>query len=101
MIRRPPRSTLFPYTTLFRSVGDNLIEGGEHDLSGAAFDELAYPLFSDTIGRNLGAEVPAPDLRRAHVGEDEVQDVVDVLAAPDQPEWRDDDALPVDLARVA
>src|SRR5256885_9044430 len=24
MIRRPPRSTLFPYTTLFRSVGDDL-----------------------------------------------------------------------------
>src|SRR5438270_4638190 len=23
MIRRPPRSTLFPYTTLFRSVGSN------------------------------------------------------------------------------
>src|SRR3712207_8948922 len=23
MIRRPPRSTLFPYTTLFRSVGRN------------------------------------------------------------------------------
>src|SRR5256885_12259837 len=23
MIRRPPRSTLFPYTTLFRSVGDH------------------------------------------------------------------------------
>src|SRR3712207_9048650 len=38
MIRRPPRSTLFPYTTLFRStglVGDQLPderddEGGEH-----------------------------------------------------------------------
>src|SRR3712207_8143565 len=27
MIRRPPRSTLFPYTTLFRSPG-NLINGG-------------------------------------------------------------------------
>src|SRR5689334_23568874 len=26
MIRRPPRSTLFPYTTLFRSVAD--LEGG-------------------------------------------------------------------------
>src|SRR3712207_8789972 len=25
MIRRPPRSTLFPYTTLFRSVGDDLV----------------------------------------------------------------------------
>ena len=26
MIRRPPRSTLFPYTTLFRSTADPLIE---------------------------------------------------------------------------
>src|SRR5690242_20883340 len=25
MLRRPPRSTLFPYTTLFRSGGDELI----------------------------------------------------------------------------
>src|SRR2546430_4271388 len=24
MIRRPPRSTLFPYTTLFRSIGESL-----------------------------------------------------------------------------
>src|SRR3712207_7434932 len=37
MIRRPPRSTLFPYTTLFRSVrplslqcGDALARGGRH-----------------------------------------------------------------------
>src|SRR3712207_8788622 len=29
MIRRPPRSTLFPYTTLFRSV-KNLVEGVCH-----------------------------------------------------------------------
>src|SRR2546426_1204863 len=26
MIRRPPRSTLFPYTTLFRSAGDQVEE---------------------------------------------------------------------------
>src|SRR5258705_3187583 len=26
MIRRPPRSTLFPYTTLFRSLPDNVLE---------------------------------------------------------------------------
>src|SRR5437667_4428134 len=25
MIRRPPRSTLFPYTTLFRSLGDAVL----------------------------------------------------------------------------
>src|SRR5690349_23684163 len=30
MIRRPPRSTLFPYTTLFRSLGAREREGGEH-----------------------------------------------------------------------
>src|SRR3712207_9015644 len=30
MIRRPPRSTLFPYTTLFRSLGEHLDD--EHDL---------------------------------------------------------------------
>src|SRR3712207_8155630 len=28
MIRRPPRSTLFPYTTLFRSVERNRRDGG-------------------------------------------------------------------------
>src|SRR5438876_7709758 len=28
MIRRPPRSTLFPYTTLFRSRGPGLVEQG-------------------------------------------------------------------------
>src|SRR5688572_31569918 len=28
MIRRPPRSTLFPYTTLFRSRETALVEGG-------------------------------------------------------------------------
>src|SRR2546422_11660926 len=30
MIRRPPRSTLFPYTTLFRSVGE--LQRGAHAL---------------------------------------------------------------------
>src|SRR3712207_7597923 len=46
MIRRPPRSTLFPYTTLFRSVDDDAarLHGGHggrrHELgSGPARDE--------------------------------------------------------------
>src|SRR5438105_8587442 len=30
MIRRPPRSTLFPYTTLFRSVVACRLRGGVH-----------------------------------------------------------------------
>src|SRR2546427_1893457 len=31
MIRRPPRSTLFPYTTLFRSRGSAYVTDGEAD----------------------------------------------------------------------
>src|SRR5688572_31391734 len=30
MIRRPPRSTLFPYTTLFRSLGQGLHRLADH-----------------------------------------------------------------------
>src|SRR2546430_12690813 len=32
MMRRPPRSTLFPYTTLFRSVG--IVNGGMREAGG-------------------------------------------------------------------
>src|SRR2546430_10286213 len=30
MIRRPPRSTLFPYTTLFRSLVEMIVWGARH-----------------------------------------------------------------------
>src|SRR3712207_7505807 len=39
MIRRPPRSTLFPYTTLFRSRGVARLNRGEYDAAIADFDE--------------------------------------------------------------
>src|SRR3712207_9158923 len=38
MIRRPPRSTLFPYTTLFRSRSDCNSCGGAYTLSGSSLD---------------------------------------------------------------
>src|SRR5256885_12678611 len=34
MIRRPPRSTLFPYTTLFRSLGRDLDDARSEDHEG-------------------------------------------------------------------
>src|SRR2546422_1727099 len=37
MIRRPPRSTLFPYTTLFRSNGSRLSCGAELERSQTEF----------------------------------------------------------------
>src|SRR2546421_5632163 len=39
MIRRPPRSTLFPYTTLFRSPGPRRRDGGGR--AGAGHQPLA------------------------------------------------------------
>src|SRR3712207_7649349 len=45
MIRRPPRSTLFPYTTLFRSKGHTLGEGfasknANHQMKKLSVDEF-------------------------------------------------------------
>src|SRR2546425_9191063 len=42
MIRRPPRSTLFPYTTLFRSAGQlkPLVMGDHGHQLGGLFDEF-------------------------------------------------------------
>src|SRR3712207_7873684 len=36
MIRRPPRSTLFPYTTLFRSIGIEGMNEPNHNRDGSA-----------------------------------------------------------------
>src|SRR5258707_8841212 len=52
MIRRPPRSTLFPYTTLFRSAKDlrNYLEGRALD----AGPESAVYRFRKLARRNKG-----------------------------------------------
>src|SRR2546430_12614432 len=53
MIRRPPRSTLFPYTTLFRSANAAL---DLRDGDGFAAAEVDAPdLGLAVIGRTLGA----------------------------------------------
>src|SRR3712207_7206357 len=41
MIRRPPRSTLFPYTTLFRSVGREPPARGQRHEAVIALDDVA------------------------------------------------------------
>src|SRR2546425_11016318 len=42
MIRRPPRSTLFPYTTLFRSLRDSIRRDVEQAISALAFAERLH-----------------------------------------------------------
>src|SRR3712207_8991679 len=43
MIRRPPRSTLFPYTTLFRSVPETLGDVARDHAAGQTFDDGRLP----------------------------------------------------------
>src|SRR3712207_8659624 len=63
MIRRPPRSTLFPYTTLFRSaVRVPLADGTLYALPGSGGDDapLASLLtLSDVVGTGPHAAVTA------------------------------------------
>src|SRR2546430_13289887 len=63
MIRRPPRSTLFPYTTLFRSrhykLGNYLIERGANP--SLANKGGWTPLYLATDNRNIeGGDFPVP-----------------------------------------
>src|SRR3712207_8913090 len=82
MIRRPPRSTLFPYTTLFRSRQPGLRQPGDHLLEqqplrravGALGDQL---LRADAEGagdapQQQDRDVAAPglELRDVALGED-------------------------------
>src|SRR3712207_7919457 len=65
MIRRPPRSTLFPYTTLFRSASSWRIEDITHDrvlVSPAPGQPGRLPFWKgDQLGRpaELGAAIGA------------------------------------------
>src|SRR5258708_25894007 len=57
MIRRPPRSTLFPYTTLFRSVSFALRNMGQPDLSGYWSNATMTPMRSE----EHTSELQSPD----------------------------------------
>src|SRR3712207_7525628 len=48
MIRRPPRSTLFPYTTLFRSTKSGLLQEGRRNTWWVGNDSICYTLLWST-----------------------------------------------------
>src|SRR3712207_8505858 len=61
MIRRPPRSTLFPYTTLFRSAEHALAL----DVLGVELEELAAVTLGElVVPAQVGERDPRPQDRR-------------------------------------
>src|SRR3989454_4093098 len=59
MIRRPPRSTLFPYTTLFRSIGDASPYQGHVAILDAANGKLLH-VWNSLCSDRPGIEDPRP-----------------------------------------
>src|SRR3712207_7344069 len=76
MIRRPPRSTLFPYTTLFRSEGDpDPLALAAGQLVDAAVGEVGRAGGVEGGGDGglvLGGELAQPALVRVTAAADEV-----------------------------
>src|SRR2546428_8502950 len=56
MIRRPPRSTLFPYTTLFRSNAASLVGGGTRPVQPAPAGSAASLLRAGRLDPKLSPE---------------------------------------------
>src|SRR5687767_15818407 len=56
MIRRPPRSTLFPYTTLFRSLAETraLVAAGTPALFESTFEHNGVLVRTDVLTQNRG-----------------------------------------------
>src|SRR3712207_8553459 len=61
MIRRPPRSTLFPYTTLFRSATLRGISRAEQDEFGVRSQNLAEKAIANGVFAAEIAPVTRPD----------------------------------------
>src|SRR2546428_6408230 len=72
MIRRPPRSTLFPYTTLFRSMHNKVVFQVARTLHGFGVPVLRFNF------RGAGLSEGVHDLGRGE--QDDVRAAVDFLA---------------------
>src|SRR3712207_7529943 len=81
MIRRPPRSTLFPYTTLFRSQRQHLLRSAlpdaraqSDDLARSGLHGVAVPGLPRSEGVNLsGRERTGHERRRSEEHTSELQ----------------------------
>src|SRR3989442_2107069 len=68
MIRRPPRSTLFPYTTLFRSLIHEIVDYDAVEVLAVLLDELLVQLVIDVLLQAVRSEEHTSELQsRPHL----------------------------------
>src|SRR3712207_9403860 len=74
MIRRPPRSTLFPYTTLFRSIGasDEVADAGALDRPG-----IPIRILHGEVGRALDAVLRHAEIAERALGAEPPRELVE------------------------
>src|SRR5437899_7796823 len=75
MIRQPPRSTLFPYTTLFRSGGRKRFQGfgmRVKDIDPLAQQKIGV-IVETALRHNVGLELPQRRLDRSEEHTSELQ----------------------------
>src|SRR5256885_16866445 len=56
MIRRPPRSTLFPYTTLFRSAGLRVLRGVAEEVHVDLLQSRSIRVDQDGLARDVDGQ---------------------------------------------
>src|SRR2546426_12008673 len=84
MIRRPPRSTLFPYTTLFRSVDDpepkyGMVAIGEAHPDRIVTNAAARPGDALVLTKPIGTGVLTTALKRDLLSEADLEPAVTVM----------------------
>src|ERR1051326_3761785 len=99
MIRRPPRSTLFPYTTLFRSMLDGQVVPLEFDGVRAGNESRGHRLLSDKAISIASGKAYVEAMRGAKVlgradREHQIRKSLDaVTRTVPGARWREDKAL--------
>src|SRR3712207_8187073 len=73
MIRRPPRSALFPYTTLFRSVRDHTDISGPDFRNEETVVRDVYALYGEVRAGNSGGPLLHPQGQRSEEHTSELQ----------------------------
>src|SRR3712207_9287172 len=101
MIRRPPRSTLFPYTTLFRSDEVYHLAANMGGIGFIEFNKAEIAHDNVVIDANVLEASRLTRVRRLFYASSACVYPPFRLEAPDAPPLREEDAYPAEIGRAS